>query len=615
MTISLRYFASSSSYLDFTQLIKSVTWSGETVQASRKCDVSLHNTLDGISKAVTVELGKEIRLFNNGDEIFRGVIFETDVSSDGSFSLVANDYNHYLVKNTDSQKFVKQKASQIIRTLCARYGIAYGTIDDTGYIIPKLILRDKTLYNMMTIALTETRKKTGKVFFLGNEKGKLVLRERKNQVKRLVIRDGSNLLSANYTESIEDLRNSVRVTGKSGEDAKGVSTSDSASIKKYGLMREKQHDGEKTDSQLKPIAAALLSELNKVSKESNVDAFGDSSIIAGKSVQISEKMTGISGGFYVITDSHTFEANGIHKMSLKVSKTIELPVLEYEPPDEGNKDSVVIDGAKIKGIAYQTGYIGTAYAPALGGINGSGTGLTASSTKVVEGRTIAVDPSVIPLGSVVAIYIPSDKEYSGIYLAEDTGGAIKGKKVDIAVVASKAKVFGVKNIQVSVLERGKGREDARSKASKWSSIESTWKQKLSNNADKGSAAIDKRDSVVRLARSFKDNLRYSFGGKNIEGGSGDCSGFTSYVFQKAINMNIGHGTSTQLSKGAKISNSQALPGDLVFFQGTYRKGVSHVGIITRSGYCISLASSGCKEHSYLTGYWGGHFMEIRRVLP
>jgi len=50
---------------------------------------------------------------------------------------------------------------------------------------------------------------------------------------------------------------------------------------------------------------------------------------------------------------------------------------------------------------------------------------TALNRRAVPGRTIAVDPSVIPFDSLV--FIPG----IGWRLAEDTGGAIKGHKVDI----------------------------------------------------------------------------------------------------------------------------------------------------------------------------------------
>ncbi|MET3210988.1 UNVERIFIED_CONTAM: uncharacterized protein YabE (DUF348 family)/3D (Asp-Asp-Asp) domain-containing protein [Paenibacillus sp. PvR008] len=50
---------------------------------------------------------------------------------------------------------------------------------------------------------------------------------------------------------------------------------------------------------------------------------------------------------------------------------------------------------------------------------------TASGWRVTEGRTIAVDPSVIPIGWWVYI------EGVGFRRAEDTGGAIKGHKIDV----------------------------------------------------------------------------------------------------------------------------------------------------------------------------------------
>lgn len=58
---------------------------------------------------------------------------------------------------------------------------------------------------------------------------------------------------------------------------------------------------------------------------------------------------------------------------------------------------------------------------------GTGTGLTATGTKVTAGRSIAVDPSIIPYGSKVYI------EGYGWRIAEDCGGGVDGKHIDIAV--------------------------------------------------------------------------------------------------------------------------------------------------------------------------------------
>lgn len=64
---------------------------------------------------------------------------------------------------------------------------------------------------------------------------------------------------------------------------------------------------------------------------------------------------------------------------------------------------------------------------------------------------IAVDPNVIPLGSNVMIKYPDGtKEYA---VAEDTGGAIKGNRIDVAKWSVKeAEKFGIKRVKVYVLK-------------------------------------------------------------------------------------------------------------------------------------------------------------------
>ncbi|WP_054944040.1 3D domain-containing protein [Paenibacillus ihuae] len=71
---------------------------------------------------------------------------------------------------------------------------------------------------------------------------------------------------------------------------------------------------------------------------------------------------------------------------------------------------------------------------------------TASGTRVTEGRTIAVDPDVIPIGWWVYI------EGLGFRRAEDTGGAIKGNKIDVYYDSlSNARNFGRKSRTIYVI--------------------------------------------------------------------------------------------------------------------------------------------------------------------
>ena len=76
---------------------------------------------------------------------------------------------------------------------------------------------------------------------------------------------------------------------------------------------------------------------------------------------------------------------------------------------------------------------------------GKSDGITATGTKVTANRTIAVDPRVIPLGSKVVI----DGQ---VYVAEDTGGAIRGNRIDMYFAThQEALNWGVQYRDVSII--------------------------------------------------------------------------------------------------------------------------------------------------------------------
>lgn len=88
----------------------------------------------------------------------------------------------------------------------------------------------------------------------------------------------------------------------------------------------------------------------------------------------------------------------------------------------------------------------TAYCPCSKCCGKWSGGPTASGVMPEQGRTIAVDPTVIPMGSAVV--------YNGHeYIAEDTGSAIKGNRIDIYHDSHQdALEWGVQEITIYVLE-------------------------------------------------------------------------------------------------------------------------------------------------------------------
>lgn len=97
----------------------------------------------------------------------------------------------------------------------------------------------------------------------------------------------------------------------------------------------------------------------------------------------------------------------------------------------------------IEGMTYKRAINvkATAYTPFDAGCNG----ITATGAKATRG-VVAVDPKVIPLGSKV--YVPG----YGVAIAADTGGAIKGNRLDVCYeTKNEAFSWGVKNVTVYVL--------------------------------------------------------------------------------------------------------------------------------------------------------------------
>jgi len=80
-------------------------------------------------------------------------------------------------------------------------------------------------------------------------------------------------------------------------------------------------------------------------------------------------------------------------------------------------------------------------------------GETASGKVTREGRTVAADPAMIPLGS--RIEVREAGAYSGTYTVQDTGRRLAGRHIDFFIAdRAEAKQFGKKPVRVRILQRG-----------------------------------------------------------------------------------------------------------------------------------------------------------------
>lgn len=124
------------------------------------------------------------------------------------------------------------------------------------------------------------------------------------------------------------------------------------------------------------------------------------------------------------------------------------------------------------------------------------------------------------------------------------------------------------------------------------------------------------EKFAKMIREAEKYLGYPY----VWGGASpstsfDCSGFVSWVINNCGNgWNVGRQTAEGL-RGccANVSPSEAKPGDLIFFQGTYNtSGASHVGIYVGDNMMIHCGNP-IQYANINSAYWQQHFMAFGRI--
>lgn len=126
--------------------------------------------------------------------------------------------------------------------------------------------------------------------------------------------------------------------------------------------------------------------------------------------------------------------------------TSEPPVIADKLPGEDKP----AEGCAVLDIGEPLGEFRlTAYCPCAKCCGKWANGITATGTTATEGRTVAVDPALIPYGATVTVYFAGGASHS--YTAEDCGGGIKGNRLDIYFDDHQAALqFGVQSAMVYV---------------------------------------------------------------------------------------------------------------------------------------------------------------------
>ena len=95
----------------------------------------------------------------------------------------------------------------------------------------------------------------------------------------------------------------------------------------------------------------------------------------------------------------------------------------------------------------------------------------------------------------------------------------------------------------------------------------------------------------------------------------DCSGFTKFVILNVLGIDITHDMFVQVGMGTPVGMGELQPGDLVFFQNTFRFGLSHAGIYIGGGQFVHAEneSTGVRVSDLNSDYYASRWYGATRI--
>lgn len=334
-------------------------WSGTDTQASRSIEFEIPwNPYDKEFTKWNIKKGDVIELwFNGSDEAWLvGTVTSREKTDEiGTARYVVKDYMHHLLQSTGTYIFKNVTPEAITKKVCGDAGIPVGNLFKTGVKIKKMIFEGACLYDIIIKAYRKVKAETKKnyiPFMLGN---KLIVLEKGNDCAAQLTQ-GVNITSASYSDNVDNMVDLVRIYNDKHKEIGTVKNDKHLST--YGVY---QQTYQKEDGVSATKAAKAM--LYGTTREASVEALGDIRAISGFSIKIKDPATGLTGKFYITSDTHTFE-NNTHTMSLNLAwkDTMEEGAELWKKQEQENQE------------AGGSGYGGG------GGYGGSGAGVASYTT-------------------------------------------------------------------------------------------------------------------------------------------------------------------------------------------------------------------------------------------
>lgn len=304
---------------NITPLCKSISISGGTSQVARKLDLTLaYSIFDKNQPHTQISPGTKVWAVLDGKEIFRGIVWDRDLSSSEESIFTAYDYLIYPTKSKVTYNFKNITCQDATKKVCSELGIAVGSLASTGRF--SRIIQGKTGYEAIMEMYSQDSKITKKQYIAIMTGTKLNIYVRGSVIANFTLisqlnSNTSNILGMNYKDSLEGMVNKVKIYDDKNNLVGQVENS--SWIKNFGILQENYTKEDKINS-----TTAAKNMLNGISQDVTIPVIGNWNCRTGYAIKTNIFYLDIlrNATMYIDGDTHTWDVGtGKYTMSLTLN--------------------------------------------------------------------------------------------------------------------------------------------------------------------------------------------------------------------------------------------------------------------------------------------------------
>lgn len=299
---------------DISEAVESVSWSGSVLSAARTVEFAiLNDPYDPGLQLPDICTGDYISLSVDTGELFFGQIFGIEKSTAiGTITYTAYDMMKNLLESNGRYNFKNITPEAIAAQLLADIEVPYNYLEPTGVNIKSMICDSVSYYDIIMGAYTQAYRMTGNRYLPMIWQREFGVWPAVYTVSNFTLSDESNITAASLSESMNDIKNVIKIYDDKGNQVGEVA--DDPSTYLFGIFAD-VYDVEKG---VDPTTGAKSKLKVTPTQTVSITAVGDLNCLSGYSVMVKDAATGLSGKYWIKSDKHIWQ-NGTYMMELDLS--------------------------------------------------------------------------------------------------------------------------------------------------------------------------------------------------------------------------------------------------------------------------------------------------------